>query len=157
MSEPKFVPKPGQVDYTDIRYAPVLDVVVTRSGKILLAKRSADRRLYPDCWATIDGFLDDNEAIETKAYEELREELGMSASAVVSLKRGTIMLEEDPELGKTWLVVPVLAEVNTDKFTLDWEASEARWLEPAEIPNLDLLPGTLDVIGQFFPEVLQST
>jgi ADP-ribose pyrophosphatase YjhB (NUDIX family) len=156
MSEPTFIPKPGQVDYTDIRYAPVLDVVVTRNGKILLAKRSADRRLYPDCWATIDGFLDDKEDVETKALEELSEELGMDSADVVELKRGNVILHEDPDHAKTWLVVPVLAKVKTDTFTLDWESSEARWFEPKDIPGLDLLSGTLDVIGQFFPEVLQS-
>ncbi len=132
MPEPKFVPKPGQVDYTDIRYAPVLDVVVTRGGRVLLAKRSADRRLYPNCWATIDGFLDDDYAIEDKAMEELHEELGMHPSDVMRLKRGSVIIQEDPLLNKTWLVVPVLAEVGTDKFTLDWEASEARWFMPGK-------------------------
>jgi 8-oxo-dGTP diphosphatase len=154
MSEPKFIPKPGQVDYTNIRYAPVLDVTVTYGGKILLAKRSTDRRLYPGYWATIDGFLDDNQSIEDKAREELHEEVGIEPADIVSLKRGHVLLQEDPKLGKTWIIVPVLAQVKTEKFTLDWEASEARWFVPREIMKLNLLPSTLDVIGQFFPEVL---
>ena len=154
MPEPKFIPKPGQVDYTDIRYAPVLDVVVTRHGKILLAKRSADRLVYPDCWAAVAGFLDDDEDIETKAYEELLEELGIERAKVLKLTRGQVLLRDVPKYKKTYLIVPLLAEVNTDEFILDWEASEARWFAPEEIPKLDLMPGMLNVIGQFFSEVL---
>ncbi len=149
------MPKPGQVDYTNIRYAPVLDVVVTRAGKILLAKRSADRRMHPNCWAAVAGFLDDNSDIETKALEELDEELSIGQNHVVNLTRGNITLRDDPEYHKTWLIVPVLAEVNTDTVTLDWEASEARWFKPDEITKLSLMPGMLQVIGQFFPEVLK--
>lgn len=156
MSEPKFVPKPGQVDYTDIRYAPVCNVVVARAGKILLVKRSADRLLYPNCWAAIAGFLDDSDDIETKAYEELREELGIRREQVFSLKRGPVIVREDPAYGKTWLIVTMLATVTTDKFTLDWEASEARWFAPEAIAGLDVMPGTLAVIEQFSPEVAQK-
>ncbi len=130
MSEPKFVPKPGQVDFTDIRYAPVLDVVVTRNGKILLAKRSADRRMFPDCWAAVAGFLDDSEDIETKAYEELSEELGIEKIDVAKLTRGQVIVREDPRYKKTYFIVPILADVTTDDFTLDWEASEAKWFMP---------------------------
>lgn len=155
MPEPKFIPKRGQVDYTDIRYAPALDIVVEHEGKILLAKRSAERRLYPNCWATIDGFLDDSKSIEDKAYEELREEIGLSARQVISLERGQVLIHEDAAINKTWLVVPVLARISSTAFTLDWEASEAGWFGPETVGELDLLPGTLEVIGQFFPEALK--
>jgi hypothetical protein len=53
--------------------------------------------------------------------------------------------------------VPLLARIRTAAFTLDWEASEADWFDPREVGKLDLLPGTLDVIGQFFPEALNLT
>ena len=36
MTERKFVAQPGQVDYTSIRYAPVVNAVVTNGGKVLL-------------------------------------------------------------------------------------------------------------------------
>lgn len=155
MAEPTFIPKPGQVDYTNIRYAPVLDALVTRGGKILLAKRSPDRLIYPNVWAMVAGFLDDSEDIETKAYEELQEELGISREQVASLTRGKVVLREDPAYGKTWLIVTMLAEVTTEDFMLDWEASEARWFVLDEIASLDLMPGSLDIINQFFPSKTQ--
>lgn len=154
MSEPKFVPKPGQVDYTNIRYAPVMNIVVVKGDKVLLVQRSADMRLYPSYWNGISGFLDDHQSIEEKVREELREELGLGAKQIKSITRGQVLLQEAPEYRKTWLVVPVCVEAATESFTLDWEAQRAKWFTPAEAAQLDLLPGFIDVLAQFFPEVV---
>lgn len=150
MSEPKFTPKAGQVDYTNIRYAPVVNTVVTKDGKVLLMQRSKELRLYPGYWNGVSGFLDDNRRIEDKVLEELSEELGLSKSDIVSLKRGTPILQEAEEYGKTWLVVPMLAVIKIEDFKLDWEASQAKWFEPRQIEKLKLLPGFKAVISQFF-------
>lgn len=156
MAEPAFVPKPGQVDYTNIRYAPCIKVIPVHDGKILLAKRTEDRRLYPGYWDVINGFLDDNTSIEEKAAEELQEEAGIAPADINSCKRGHMNVIEDPEYRKTWLIMPVLTEVKTDKFTLDWEATEAAWFTPEEVAQKELIPGTLEIIAQFFPELIQG-
>lgn len=152
--EPPFVPGPGQVDYTNIRYAPNVNVVVAREGKILLVKRSPGMRLYPDMWCTIDGFLDDDKSIEEKAAEELHAELGIPAGEILEFIRGQALVHESEEYNKTWLTVPLLTRVKATNFTLDWEASEAKWFSLQEIRHLDLVPGCLGAIGQFFPEIL---
>ncbi|SRR6266702_4409387 len=154
MTEPKFTPKPGQTDYTHIRYAPVINCVVVRAGQILLVQRSAGMRLYPNYWNGISGFLDDDKSIEEKAVEELAEELGIALKDIVSIKRGQVILQEAPDYSKTWLVVPVLAAVRTVNLQTDWEAVAAQWFAPAEVPKLDLLPGFINVFRQFFPVVL---
>ncbi len=150
MTEPKFVPKNGQVDYTNIRYCPVVNTVVTRDGKVLLVQRSNELRLYPGCWNGISGFLDDNLSIEKKVKEELLEELGIEEKDIAALKRGKVLLQEAPQYKKTWLIVPVLATVKTDAYTLDSEAQAAKWLEPNEALKLQLLPGFDEVFRQFF-------
>lgn len=71
MKEPKSTPKPGQVDYTNIRYAPVVNIVVTHAGKILLVQRSKNMRLYPGFWNGVSGFLDYAKSIWEKVREEL--------------------------------------------------------------------------------------
>lgn len=149
MAEPKFVPRKGQVDYTDIRYAPVVNTVVTHNGKFLLVQRSPDMRLYPGYWNGISGFLDDDRSVEEKVEQELREELGLAAEQIQSLERGQLLLQEAPDYHKTWLVVPVLARLKTTDFNLDWEAQRAKWYEPAEIKQLELLPGFEAVLNQF--------
>ena len=152
MAEPKFVPKSGQVDYTNIRYAPVVDVIVAHKGKILLVQRSPDMRLYPNYWHCISGFLDDQKSIEEKAREELAEELSLNTSSIVSLERGQVVLSEAPEYNKTWLAVPVLAKVSNTAYKLDWEAARAKWFTPAQAKKLQLIPGVLPILEQLFPE-----
>lgn len=153
MAQPKFIPKPGQVDYTNIRYAPTVNIVVTFKGKIFCVQRSADMKLYPDYWDWVCGFLDDHKSIEEKVYEELEEELGIGPSDIESLTRGEPWIDEAPEYGKTWLIVPVLAKVKTDKFTLNWEAQQSGWFTPSELKKLNLVPGALRTAAQFLPEI----
>lgn len=149
MAEPKFVPRTGQVDYTNIRYAPVVNAVVTCNGKFLLVQRSRDMRLYPGYWNGISGFLDDNQSVEEKVHQELQEELSIAPDQIETLQRGQLLLQEAPEYHKTWLVVPVLARVKTTRFTLDWEARQAAWFTASEVDELKLLPGFDAVIEQF--------
>jgi phosphomecalonate degydratase small subunit len=149
MAEPKFAPRPGQVDYTNIRYAPVINTVITQGGKVLLVQRAPDMRLYPGYWSGVSGFLDDRRSVEEKVTQEIGEELGVEPEYIASIERGQVLLQEAPEYGKTWLVVPVLARIKTTDFTLDWEAITAKWYTPSEIKTLNLLPGFEGVIGQF--------
>jgi NADH pyrophosphatase NudC (nudix superfamily) len=150
MEEPAFKARDGQVDYTDIRYAPVVNTIVVYRNKILLLQRNPKMRLYPGYWNGISGFLDDDKSIEEKVYTELKEELGIERAHVTNLERGKPLIQESPEYNKTWLVVPVKADITTNEFKLDWEASAAKWYDPEEISALDLLPGFEPVIGQFF-------
>lgn len=148
MSEPKFIPKAGQVDYTSIRYCPVTNCLVRYKDKLLLVKRSLELRLYPGYWNGISGFLDDNKSVEDKVYEELSEELGLQKSSIVCIKKGSVIIQESEEYQKTWLVFPVLVDVNTDVIKLDWEAEKYQWFNLSEINGLKLLPGFDQVISQ---------
>lgn len=139
--EEKFIPRDGQVDFTNIRWAPVINCVLQFEDKILVVKRSSHMRLYPNYWTGISGFLDDQKRLEEKVYEEIKEELGLSSKDIVSITLGTIFNQEAPKYKKTWIVHPVLVKVNTNVITLDWEASTYQWLKPQEVEKLKLLPG----------------
>lgn len=151
MKEPKFVPKPGQVDYTSVRYAPVVNTLVTDESKLLLVKRSQKLNLYPGVWNGVSGFLDDNQTIETKIKQELAEELGLQLKSIDSLKVGQPFIQEAPEYAKTWIVIPALATIKNKKIILDWEAEKAQWFKPEDIKSLKLMPGFEKVIKEFFP------
>ncbi|MDP3795467.1 MAG: NUDIX domain-containing protein [bacterium] len=151
MDEPAFVPKPGQVDYTRIRYAPVINCVVRYGGRILIVERSPGMRLYPGHWNGISGFLDDNRDVEDHARKELDEELGIGGEAIVTMRRGAIFAVEAPEIGKTWIVHPVLIDVGADQITLDWEAAHYKWVSPEEVLRYKLVPGFDRVVATFFP------
>lgn len=148
--ERTFVPKPGQVDFTDIRYCPVMNCVVRYGRKILVVQRSSGMRLYPGYWNGISGFLDDRRSFEEKVRDEIGEEIGLNKKDILSIKIGKIFHQEAPKYKKTWIVHPVLVEVNTDQITLDWEAQDYQWISPKEAKTMKLLPNFDRVLKSFF-------
>jgi 8-oxo-dGTP diphosphatase len=148
-AEPVFVPRPGQVDYSHVRYAPVLNAVVVCLGKVLLLQRSSGMRSYPNHWCGVSGYLDDARSVEDKARQEMLEEVGIAGDRIVSIRRGTVLLQEAPDHGKSWLVVPVLVRVRDRRYRLDWESQAAGWFSMIEALRLPLLPGFDAVIAQY--------
>lgn len=146
----KFQPKTGQTDYTNARWAPVINCVVKFGDKILVVQRSEKLNFYPGYWNGISGFLDDERSLGEKARDEIFEELGIPAKQIIKFTVGAIFDQEEPQYNKTWIVHPVLAEVATDKIKLDWEAQNYQWLTPAEVRKLNLLPGFDRVLNSFF-------
>jgi len=137
----KFQLKRGQTDYTNVRWAPVINCVCKYRGKLLIVQRSKKLNFYPGYWNGISGFLDDKKSLKEKVEEEIREELGISKSKIKRIRLGEIFHQEAPKYKKTWIVHPVLVEIATDKVKLDWEAENYRWAKVEEIKKLRLLPG----------------
>ena len=122
MKKPKFKPKPGQIDYTNVRWAPVINCVLKHNNKFLVVERNKELNFYPGYWNGISGFLDDQRSLHEKIADEIKEELGIPKSKIGRIQLGEIFDQEEPKYKKTWIVHPVLVEVKTDKVTLDWEA-----------------------------------
>ncbi|MDD3156279.1 MAG: NUDIX domain-containing protein [Candidatus Pacebacteria bacterium] len=101
MSEPKFIPKPGQVDYTNIRYCPTINCIIKCNDEFLLLKRSPDLNLYPGLWNGVSGFLDDHQDIQDKVREELKEELNILEDKISSIKVFNPFYREEKEYDKT--------------------------------------------------------
>lgn len=142
----KFKAKKGQIDYTNARWAPVINCVVKHKDKILIVQRSSRSNFYPSYWSGVSGFLDDQKSLSEKVADELREELGMPKSKIKEIRLGEIFDQEEPQYKKTWIVHPVLVEVKIDKIKLDWEAEDYRWIKPKEAKNFNLLPGFDEVL-----------
>lgn len=141
MEKTKFKLQPGQIDYTNARWAPVMNCVVKYRDKILVVQRSKELNFYPGYWNGVSGFLDDKRSFEQKVKDELREELGIPAKMVKKIRLCEIFHQEAPKYKKTWIVHPVLVEIATDKIKLDWEARNYRWVKFNEARKLKLLPG----------------
>ncbi|HOB89967.1 MAG TPA: NUDIX domain-containing protein [Candidatus Colwellbacteria bacterium] len=146
-----FKPKPGQVDYTHIRWAPVINCVLKHKNKILVVRRSEKLNFYPGYWNGVSGFLDDQKSLEEKVVAELKEELGIAKTQVENIRPGGIFDQDEPKYKKTWIVHPVLVDVKTDKIKLDWEAENYKWLTLQEVKKLKLLPGFDEVLRRLSP------
>lgn len=150
MREPEFKPKPGQTDYTHIKRAPVVNCVVWYKDKILLVRRSGRMKFYPGYWNGISGFLDDGRSVKEKTAEEMREEIGITEESIIAITEGEVFEQEEPKYDKTWIVHPILVEVNTDKIRLDWEAQGHQWVSVDEAKKFNLLPGFEKVLEVLF-------
>ncbi len=139
--QPAFKAKSGQVDYTNIRWAPTINCVLRYKEKILVVQRNKNLKLYPGLWNGISGFLDDQKSLKDKVLEEINEELGLTKKDVISLYFGPVFDQDEPKYKKTWVVHPVLVEIKTDKIKLDWENQKHQWLSPMDAKKLKLLPG----------------
>jgi uncharacterized protein len=137
----KFKPKPGQIDYSRARWAPVINCVLKFGDKILIVQRSRKLHFYPGYWSGVSGFLDDDKSLEQKVKEEINEELGIKEENILDITLGEIFNQDELEYKKTWIVHPILAEVNTDKVKLDWEAQDYRWVSLNEIKSFKLMSG----------------
>lgn len=151
MSKPVFKPKAGQVDYTNIRFAPVINCVLKYKNKILIVKRSKKLNLYPNYWNGISGFLDDQQSLEEKVFEEIREELNIAKNKIKNIRLGEIFDQEEKKYKKTWIVHPVLVEIETNKIKLDWEAQDYKWATLSEVKKLKLLPGFDKILEKLAP------
>ncbi len=139
MTRPKFVPKKGQIDYTNARWAPVINCIVKFKDKFIIVQRNKDLHFYPGYWNGISGFLDDNKTLEQKVQEELREELGLSKDKIKKIQLGHVFDQDDPDYKKVWITHPVLVTVLTDKIRLDWEARNYQWITLKEVKKFKTL------------------
>jgi ADP-ribose pyrophosphatase YjhB (NUDIX family) len=137
----KFEPKPGQTDYTNARWAPVVNCVLEHQGKILIIRRSLNMDFYPGLWSGVAGFLDDEKSLEEKAKEELEEELGINEKDIKKIEFAEVFDQDEPKYKKTWVIHPVLVRVKKKEVKLDWEAEDCRWIDPKDAKSFDLSPG----------------
>lgn len=153
---PSFRPQPGQIDYTHARWAPVINCVVKYKDKFLVVQRSEKVGFYPGYWNGISGFLDDDRSLEEKVRDELHEELGIQPDKIVRIHLGEIHHQDAPQYKKTWIVHPVLVEVDADEIMLDWEARNFKWVNLTEVKTLNLLPGFEQVIERLKPLLIEE-
>ena len=113
----------------------------TDQPRILIVRRSQRVGTYHGHWAGISGFLETGVTPDEQVYTEIREETGLQDGQVRMLKRGVVVEHEDATIGRHWYIHPFLFEALTpDAITLDWEATEMRWIAPSEMQEYETVP-----------------
>ena len=59
----------------------IVNGVLVREGKVLMAHRSAERATYPGTWSFPGGHVETGESLEQALVRELMEEIGVTATA----------------------------------------------------------------------------
>ena len=119
-------------------------------GKLLLLRRGSRVGSYQGRWAGVSGYLEAEP--EEQAYTEISEEVGLSRREVRLLARGEPLEVVDTEMDRTWIVHPFLFRVDDPgKIRLDWEHTEFRWIDPAEMASFPTVPGLAEVLKRVYP------
>ncbi len=113
----------------------------TDQPRILIVRRSQRVGSYNTRWAGISGFVEAGVTPDEQAYTEIREETALQRDQVRMLKRGAVVEHEDAALGRHWFIHPFLFKVLIPgAISLDWEATEMRWIVPSELGDYETVP-----------------
>lgn len=136
----------GRIDYLHDPDAPPANSVVPSvvamvrdpDGRVLMIRRSDNGR-----WALPGGGHELGESISDTVVREVREETGIEAEVIglsgIYTDPGHVMLYDDGEARQQFSICfrarPVGGEVRTSN-----ETTEVRWVEPADLRDLDVHP-----------------
>lgn len=136
----------GRIDYLHDPAAPpansvvpsVVALVRDRAGRVLMIQRSDNGR-----WALPGGGHDIGESIGDTVVREVREETGIEVEVLglsgIYTDPGHVMRYDDGEVRQQFSLCfrarPVGGELRTSS-----ETTQVRWVDPADLPSLDVHP-----------------
>ena len=129
----------------------IVTTFLTNSDKILLLKRSQKVRSMKNLWAGISGIIENDEKTLNRAIIEIFEEVGMKKSEVKLLKEGDVIMIESPQYeNHQWEVYPFLFSCNHKEIKLNWENSDAQWIDVDAMNDFTTVPSLEKVLTRLF-------
>lgn len=120
---------------TDVQARTIVNALLVRENKVLLARRSPGRKAYPDLWSFPGCHVEPNETLEQALVREAREEIG-----VVPISYAELARISDPNATVTYRMY-IATRWEAEPTILDDEHIELRWFSPAtaqKLPHLAL-------------------
>ena len=124
------------------KYTEVIDVFVAKGDMVLMLKRSSQVGYYKGAWSTVAGHLEEGNTPLEQAYDELKEEIGLTRNDVRVIAQKRPFLRPDAKLGKIWKVNLILVETKRNPRLISWESTAQAWVSIHEfcrragIPNM---------------------
>ena len=117
-------------------------------GRVLVLRRRDQAR--GGCWASVNGDLEQSPL--DQAYAELRAAIGLDRDDVELVTQGEPMHVLDDEDRRLRRVHPFLFAIeDTSRIRFDCPNVQRRWVWPAEIDQLDTVPGLADALKRVLP------
>jgi ADP-ribose pyrophosphatase len=126
--------------------------VVMREGRVLLVRRGVPPA--QDCWAIPGGGLRLGESLQEGAEREIREETGIVIRAGEPVFAcDSLIRDGQGRIRFHYVIVDMAAEYLGGQVRAADDALDARWVSPAELPDMNVTKSTLKLLGQigFFP------
>ncbi len=113
----------------------IVNALLLQGGNVLLARRSAMRKAYPDLWSFPGGHVEAGETLEDALIRETGEEIG-----IVPLTYSTLGTIPDPNAPATYHMFAVTSWKG-EPAILDDEHTDLAWFpirDAANLPDLAL-------------------
>jgi translation initiation factor 2B subunit (eIF-2B alpha/beta/delta family)/ADP-ribose pyrophosphatase YjhB (NUDIX family) len=123
-----------------LNYRQVVTSFLTADQRILLLRRSDKVGSYRGKWSAVSGYLEGPEEPLTRAVTEIREELGLSSEQIHLVRVGGTVRAFDEGIDTVWIIHPFLFEAMSKAIKLDWENTDYRWVDPAELASYETVP-----------------
>jgi mutator protein MutT len=124
--------------------------LITRDGRLLLARRSPTKRFFPSCWDLIGGHVEAGETPAEALVREIREEVGVTPTRFAPLAPLTVTAPGTP--GATYHLFHVTDWTDGGPRLLGDEHTDLRWFTVEEACALDDL--ALDEYRALFRRVV---
>lgn len=128
----------GYVEIEGVEVAHVVTAFLSNRGDILILKRSREVSSFPDHWAGVSGYIENDEDPLSRARLEIEEETGITKAELVNA--GEVVLARGPQDSVVWEVHPFLFDVAQRDVSLDWEHVEHSWIRPEELLDYETVP-----------------
>lgn len=129
----------GTVDLDGVEGVEVVTAFLEEpGGRVLLLRRSQQVGSFRGRWAAVSGYLESALPID-QALQEIREETGIAASEVDLVRDGASVYARGDH--RIFVVHPFRFRLRSaPHLHLDWEHTEARWVEPSDLGTFETVP-----------------
>lgn len=111
------------------------------NNEILILLRSKLVSTYRGTWGGVSGAIDKGRTADEQAFQEIKEETGLSEQDVQLIKRGQPLAFYDKEIGIKKVIHPFLFHVkDRNKIRIDWEHKKIKWITPSDIDKYRTMP-----------------
>jgi len=133
-----------------MRLREVVTCFLQHNDRILVLKRSQKVGTHQGKWAGVSGSVEEQSPL-AQALQEIDEETGQGENDLRLLREGRPLDITDPENQVVWRVYPFLFEVHDpSSIRLDWEHTDCRWIDPADLAGLSTVPCLTDTWDQLW-------
>jgi len=125
----------------------VVTCFLEHGKRILILRRSHKVSTYRRSWAGVSGYMQRSDI--DQAFTEIAEETELYKNDLRLIKKGEPLEVIDKSLNRKWIVHPFLFHVKApEKIRIDWEHTEAKWIEPKEITKYQTVPGLGEALSR---------
>jgi|GEM_PF-1594730 8-oxo-dGTP pyrophosphatase MutT (NUDIX family) len=133
----------GFVEIEEVSAKEVVNCLIQFRGKTLILKRSSMVGSFQGKWASVSGYIEENETPYEAALKEIREEISVDNPVLVRKGNAVVTRKE----GTVWISHPFLFSLESQDIRIDWEHTDYRWIDIDELSNYDTVPGLKALIS----------